>query len=244
MSTHKIEEAQSVTLRGGAWGGRSDDDPPCINVKCQRFPRDVADPHAKMREEFGELSDTALELAFGCAWNTAVRDFWDHVAPDIAEEFLTPAFNPERSDAADFEINSDGRSGGWLVVRGLPPVYDWTPAQLGAWAAFEEAIGKAIDGLASYESARDTILQLGALELQTIPQKCPACGSDDLRVELEERIDFLRSYNATTKALAFDGRRDAASEHPPIPHRARLYCGCGVETPIALGIATAWAGED
>ena len=48
-------------------------------------------------------------------------------------------------DAADrLSVWSAGRSGGWLIVQGLPPVEEWRKADLARWSVFAREIATCI----------------------------------------------------------------------------------------------------
>src|SRR4051812_4857444 len=99
-----------ITVYGGEWGERSESDPPAINVKCRSFGHDA--PEGCITDQLVadyQITELAADTVGEKAWEATVRDFWESVAPALAEEHLTIAF-PE-----GYEIEQEGRSGGWLV---------------------------------------------------------------------------------------------------------------------------------
>ena len=126
---------------------------PALNVKCYTLP----DPDAVVTR-FGCSAATA-ERALEWAVESHREDFWGPCGPDSpypsrAQDALREAFG----DAADkLEIWAAGRSGGWLIVRGLPPVEEWRRADLARWSVFAREIAAEIAYLSSEETLLDTI---------------------------------------------------------------------------------------
>lgn len=126
---------------------------PALNVKCYRLP----DPDAVIAR-FG-CSRQRAERALEWAVESHREDFWGPCGPDSpyqsrAEDALREAYG----DAADrLSIWSAGRSGGWLIVKGLPPVDEWRKVDLAKWSVFASEIAAEIAYLASEEALLDTI---------------------------------------------------------------------------------------
>lgn len=243
MSTYSLAD---ITLRGGDWGERSENDPPAINVKVQRYARDGAahgDPWGVIAEDFG-TTEAAAEKALGLAFEHAQAEFWEELAPELWRERLAPAFEGAGC------VESDGRSGGWLIVTGLPPVGEWTSEQINAWGVFEESILQTVESLSSFADARQRMLDNGWLQLQKPPTTCPSCGSGDVRIEINYRFEYQRAYSTNGRTLLFDGTRADGNpeewrrwpvEDTAIPFEAALACAeCGVETPIDTAAAQAF----
>lgn len=79
-------------------------------------------------DAFTDDFDTAYEIARELGWEDAI---------DLAAEVL-----PQST-----AVWSDGRSGGWLVVDGLPDVESWDAIQLGKWARFVKGVQMILDDL-------------------------------------------------------------------------------------------------
>lgn len=80
-------------------------------------------------DDYGmEWTDYAYEIARDGGW-------------EAARELAAEVF-PQSVD-----VWSDGRSGGWLVVDGLPDVEDWDAIQLGYWSKFVRGVQAILDDL-------------------------------------------------------------------------------------------------
>jgi len=117
--------AVNVKVYGSVWdvklplglGGYSDDGG--ITVKDAMTDEGFS---AEWIEE--NVSESALD---DCFW-AACEDGWEELAALACEVFA----------GADFvDIERDGRSGGWCVVRGLDDVDCWDAIMLSKWRAFE-----------------------------------------------------------------------------------------------------------
>lgn len=120
------------------YGGRS---VPAINVKSYSFPR-----ASQVQEEFKcseEVAERALEFAFQSAQEQFWQDIQDTVRYVLGEETV--------------RVFSEGRSGGWLVVEGLPDVSEWNAIRLEKWRKLEKIIKAEIQYLESWEQVRDAI---------------------------------------------------------------------------------------
>jgi hypothetical protein len=106
---------------------------PAVNVKVRQT---LEDGYRIFRE-----IDPDADAAFSVDW---IREnvpeaqldalFWD-VCRDQFEQAVEDAREILGVHAEDVE--SDGRSGGWLVVTGLPDLDDWDAVQLAKWRKFE-----------------------------------------------------------------------------------------------------------
>jgi hypothetical protein len=106
---------------------------PAVNVKVRGLPS--AD---RIAGHFGcsaQVATRALEFAF----ESAQERFWEQAEAVAAEIF---AGWPCR-------VYSEGRSGGWLAVHGLPEVESWDAMMVSKWARLAEWCRNEIaDGLA------------------------------------------------------------------------------------------------
>jgi hypothetical protein len=117
---------------------------PSVNVKCYKFP-DIDD----VMERFG-CSEKTAERALEYAFETHAEMFWETAKDDLTEHY----FVGER-----LKLYSAGRSGGWLVVVGLPDIEDWDAIALSRWARFATGIRREVDWLGE----KDNVLELIAL---------------------------------------------------------------------------------
>jgi len=104
---------------------------PAINVKVHNFP-----DSSIVVDKFN-CDDSSAEAAIGFAWDEACEMFWE-TAKEYAIDTLSKAFGDYMTSHKTFDVYSLGKSGGWLVVDGLPDIEDWTADQLKAWDNFEK----------------------------------------------------------------------------------------------------------
>lgn len=112
---------------------------PAVNVKVRDFGGELS---AEDFEADSESFDKAMRFAF----ESAQQRFWRY-----ASEAATEIFGSE------VEVYSEGRSAGWVVVSGLPPIEDWDAIALGAWGRFEAQIGRDVKDLSSRDEVEDAI---------------------------------------------------------------------------------------
>ena len=157
----------TVSTHREGYGGTAH---PALNVKCYRLP----DPDAVIAR-FG-CSRQRAELALEWAVESHREDFWGPCGSGSpytsrAEDALREAYG----DAADrLSVWSAGRSGGWLIVQGLPPVEEWRKADLARWSVFAREIATEIAYLASEETILDTIEAYGWADVE--PQDATRAG--------------------------------------------------------------------
>lgn len=113
---------------------------PAINVKCYNFAKGL-----DVDKEFNCSEDQA-EKAFNFAWEAACAQFWED-----AQEIVTDIFGPK------VKCYSQGRSGGWLVVHGLPEFEQWNAVNLAKWSSLCKRIKGLLDWLTSAEQTREGI---------------------------------------------------------------------------------------
>jgi hypothetical protein len=100
--------------------------------------------HAKVQDTF-KCSQEIAEQALGYVWESACEQFWRE-AKSYVPEILGRG-----------EVWSEGRSGGWLVVSGLPDIETWDAIQLGKWAKVVKFCEEEIAYLSSWEYVKDAI---------------------------------------------------------------------------------------
>ena len=113
---------------------------PAVNVKCYDWP----DIDASI-ERFKCSRETA-ERAAQWAWESAQEQFWE-----IETEYATEHFG------RGVDAYSAGRSGGWLVVMGLPDIEYWDALDLAKWRGFESGVKRSVKAWAELEPILDTI---------------------------------------------------------------------------------------
>lgn len=112
---------------------------PAVNVKVRHFVSSD-----KIAERFGCSEDTAIKAA-EFAFNAACEMFWQEVQ-DTAEECL-PRWG--------IKAYSAGRSGGWLIIKGLQDVEEWDAVMLAKWRHFEKIIKAEV----AYRTSEECILE-------------------------------------------------------------------------------------
>lgn len=69
-------------------------------------------------------------------WSFAIETGWEYLQ-SLAEDVFGPGVN----------VYSEGRSGGWAVVDGLPDFESWDAVMLGRWARFAKRARAAADAI-------------------------------------------------------------------------------------------------
>jgi hypothetical protein len=112
---------------------------PAINVKVRRFGMTVS----QIAEHFKCAAQTA-ERALDFAFESAREQFWEQ-----AKEFATEIFGH------DVTVYSEGRSGGWLVLHGLPSIDSWDALMVNKYARLCTWCKSEIE----YRISRDSLLE-------------------------------------------------------------------------------------
>lgn len=115
---------------------------PAVNVKVtgRQIACTTEDIIAKFPDCSAEQAQKALEFAF----EAECRAFWEYWtdASHGAENGLTEspdepfAYFPGQHPHA----HAVGRSAGWLIVQGLPPVEEWNGTMVARWGRFEKDV--------------------------------------------------------------------------------------------------------
>lgn len=115
----------------------------------------------KVREHF-KCSDADAERAAEFVWESAQEQFWQREAQDCLNGVM---YGPERASdfepcgtfKPEYEVLSDGRSAGWLVVPSLGDPREWDARRLQQWRKFARIIRESIAYLTGWDYARDAI---------------------------------------------------------------------------------------
>lgn len=91
---------------------------------------------------------------FNRAWEFACEDGWERAAEEANGDRGHPLMSgwtcrltPRDRSYHDLGIWSAGRSGGWLVVEGLPNIEDWDAIMLARWRRFAKDVSDLVDDL-------------------------------------------------------------------------------------------------
>lgn len=95
---------------------------PAINIKAHHTPMP-----SEIAKRFG-CSEPIAERAAEFAFNSACHSFFEG-AEDYAREIFS---------GYSIEVYQEGRSGGWLVIHGLPDFESWDAVLLGKWHKLEK----------------------------------------------------------------------------------------------------------
>lgn len=130
---------------------------PAVNVKVHSYR--WFDETVKALVERGVPEDVANEAA-ETAYDIHKNWFWEGV-DEIAKWELWTNRHTERASfwgfTSDYKIYQEGRSGGWLVVHGLPHPEEWTKAQRIRWSRFEDAIAAEVEHYTDPDHLLETI---------------------------------------------------------------------------------------
>lgn len=135
MRTYRRDDVETHNLRH--YGPQL----PAVNVK-----RDVAHVSTYRVMERFHCTEEVAEQALEYAWQSGVECFWE----EIGELVMTTFGKAVKHYGA-------GRSDGWLVVEGLPPVDQWDAIALGRWRHFECAVQADIRARSAPENVLEDI---------------------------------------------------------------------------------------
>ncbi len=169
---------------------------PCVNVKAN-YGAAYWD-YERIMDHY-KCSEDIAKRASEWAWDAACRDFWEYWQDTTGElengiyGSTEYAYFPGRV----VKIECQGRSGGWLAVRGLPEaderLYEndddevgtpaWTPELFEQWAKFENDVHKDVEYHCSWEYA---------MELIDGNDWCPSIEQVAAQHEADERAELAR----------------------------------------------------
>lgn len=101
---------------------------PAVNVKCYEFWPKNSERNPEWPEDFTEewARERLSEDTLSEWWWDACAFGFERLQTDAEECF--PGWS--------VQVYSAGRSGGWAIVEGLPPVADWDAIMLSRWARY------------------------------------------------------------------------------------------------------------
>jgi len=154
---------------------------PAINIKVYHFAPGLSAEELECDEETYEK---ACEFAF----ESICMEFWEDVRNEVCNIL-----------GKGMQVYATGRSGGWLVVVGLPPISSWDAIALAKWARLEKFCKNTIDYLSSKEYIKDMILanrwnESGAEQYNFVEagNGANACMVDIKKVEKAARDAYLK----------------------------------------------------
>lgn len=125
---------------------------PVINIKVYDWKYT---PEQLMDDE-RVLDYTQAQAIIQSVYERHTAEFWDDVRWEVEQIF-----------GRGYQVGSEGRSGGWLVVRGLSDVDEWDAVMLGKWRRLEAWCKAEIKELCSEERIKGTIEVERLVELAT-----------------------------------------------------------------------------
>lgn len=125
---------------------------PAVNVK----HHGSSGLHQAVMEKFG-CSDSVAEKALEYAWESACRSFWEYWQDTTGDLENGLYGSPEYAYFPGYKVRvySAGRSGGWLIVQGLPPVEEWDAIAVNRWAKFQKDVKADVE----YRLGKEQVLE-------------------------------------------------------------------------------------
>lgn len=121
---------------------------PAVNVKVHNFIS-----NEQVMERFGCCESTA-EKVIQWVWDSQADNFWNYGGSEgegMAQDSATYHLG------AGVKVWGEGRSGGWVVVKGLPEADEWDAEAVRSWAKFEHELEAEVRYLSSWEAAEELI---------------------------------------------------------------------------------------
>jgi hypothetical protein len=202
---------------------------PAFNIKVKGSPQDVALPI-----ELGQVADQAggpmesilTDPEFTLDWIDAhlsdglKNRFWEDICQDhyeFAKEQASEVFS------VPVTIYQEGRSGGWMIVQGLPEdVSEWDEGLRREWMEFAEIVKGTV---ADVPRAYLTSIYMNEFETRKIADKPaePATGTDTIKPmgvlttvgDLYEALAELYELHPTTAVYVMDDN-DGSGMHPSL----------------------------
>ncbi len=125
---------------------------PAVNVKVYSMGASIQD----VVERFGcteEQAEHAMEFASECACEQ-FWEYWQDTKGDF-ENGISGSKEYAYFPGHDVSIDCEGRSGGWLIVNGLPEVCEWDAILVSRWNKFQKAVKDDV----AYRMGKDVLLE-------------------------------------------------------------------------------------
>jgi hypothetical protein len=130
---------------------------PALNVK---YYGDVEYTAARIAKETGCTAETAARVAKWC-YEAAIEDFWERALDSLNFAMLgdkrASEYKPCGLKDGPYKVYGAGRSGGTLIVEGLPPVEEWNGPTFMKWRKFARLIQEEMEHFTTWEYAKDMI---------------------------------------------------------------------------------------
>jgi hypothetical protein len=126
---------------------------PCVNVKVYQVGWHSSEA---VMEKFG-CSEAQAEKALQFAFDSECHSFWEYWQDKTGDYENGIHGSAEYAYFPDHtvRVECEGRSGGWLAVRGLPPVEEWDAILVGRWNKFQKAVLEDV----KYRSSTEALLE-------------------------------------------------------------------------------------
>jgi hypothetical protein len=125
---------------------------PAVNVKVYSMGCTIQD----VVDRFG-CSEEVAEKALQFAYEMECESFWEYWQ-DTTGCFENGLYgSPEYAyfPGEKVMVYGAGRSGGWLIVQGLPPVEEWDAIAVARWNKFQKAVKEDV----KYKMGKDVLLE-------------------------------------------------------------------------------------
>lgn len=130
---------------------------PAINVKYYKPPEYMADRIAK---HFGCDDATAQRAAEWC-YESAVEQFWEQALDSLNFAMLgdenASKFKPCGLNEGPYSVERDGRTGGWLIAKGIGTIEEMSGPTFQKWRKFCRFIDGEMKYLASWDYGKSMI---------------------------------------------------------------------------------------
>jgi hypothetical protein len=194
---------------------RGENGAPMVNIKVQSFELPEGDAFADLLSEFA--LDSKLAALKPADLRTLVERYiekhWEPLFEVACEQGYESAADDAKAtffSAYPVKTHTAGRSGGWLVVEGLPDVDSWEPKLLKAWSEFEAACKAQVEdiprAMAWSVLANDQDELAGRvvrveLTLTLSDEDLEALGSDPLEWDWRDMLDLGRDSEIDVRPI-------------------------------------------
>lgn len=113
---------------------------PAVNIKAYHYP------HCFKVANYLDISEDKAESLLTAIFENSQMNFWDNV-PEYAKEIF----------GNHVKTYSAGRSGGWVIVCGLPEIESWDAIMLAKWRKFENMCKAERDYYCSWDFVKEEL---------------------------------------------------------------------------------------